>query len=256
MNKSGPGLFEAVIESWRLVIANAGELARIALVPFLLFIALNRLEATFEPEGMGILARDLLFTVLAAPPAAMLLMPWYRRLLSTADPAMAARPAMWWSVALMVRWVGLDIMVFAALAPVLAMAIQADAAGGEAAPPPEILFIYLTTIIIGFYLFYGRMGLSVPAAAAESDHRYRRSWVATRENGWRIGLAFLLCWVPIQFLIEILGEPLDVENPTMAMQYFNAALGAAVRVLSELVGAAVFAQFYLAQTAPPLEGEW
>ena len=55
MNKSGPGLFEAVIESWRLVIANAGALARIALVPFLLFIALHRLEATFEPEGMAIL---------------------------------------------------------------------------------------------------------------------------------------------------------------------------------------------------------
>ncbi len=256
MNGSGPGLIEAVIESWRLVIGNAAALARIALVPFLLFIALHRLEAAFEPEGMGVLAWQLLFTVLAAPPAVMLLMPWYRRLLTVADPAMTARPAMWWSVALMLRWVGLDIMVLAALAPVTAMSVQAVAAGGEATPRPDILFIYLTTIIIGFYLFYGRLGLSVPAAAAESDHRYRRSWTATRETGWRIGFAFLLCWMPIQFLAVILGAPLAVEDPTMAMQYFDAALGATFRVVSELLGAAIFAQFYLAQTAPPLEGEW
>jgi hypothetical protein len=255
MNGSGPGLFEAVIESWRLVIGNAAALARIALLPFLLFMALHRLEAAFEPEGMGVLARDLLFTVLAAPPAAMLLMPWYRQLLAAADPAMAARPAMWWSVALMFRWVGLDIMVFATLAPVLAMSVQAIAAGGEAEPRPDIFFIYLTTVIIGFYLFYGRMGLSVPAAAAESDHRYRRSWTATHENGWRIGLAFLLCWMPVQFLIEILGGPLDVESPTMAMQYLDAALGAFFRVVSELLGAAVFAQFYLARSARPSENE-
>ena len=54
MNGSGPGLIEAVIESWRLVIGNAGSLARVALVPFLIFIALNRLESAFMPEG----ARD------------------------------------------------------------------------------------------------------------------------------------------------------------------------------------------------------
>jgi hypothetical protein len=115
MNGSGPGLFEAVIESWRLVIGNAGALARIALIPFLLFIALHRLELAFEPEGMAILAWDLLFTILAAVPAVMLLMPWYRRLLAAADPAMQARPAMWWSVVLMLRWAGLDILFFAGM---------------------------------------------------------------------------------------------------------------------------------------------
>lgn len=255
MNDSGPGLIEAVIESWRLVISNAGALVRVAAIPFLLFVALNRIEAVFMPEGMGVLAWDLLFTVLAAPPAAMLLMPWYRQLLAAANPAMAARPAMWWSVALMLRWVGLDIMVFSALAPVLAMSIQAVAAGGEAVPRPDILFIYLTTIVVGFYLFYGRLGLSVPAAAAESNHSYRRSWVATRENGWRITFAFLLCWMPIQFLIDILRQPLAVENPSLAMQYLDAAQGAFFRIVSELLGAAVFAQFYLARTAAPSEDE-
>ena len=85
MNGSGPGLFEAVIESWRLVIGNAVALARIALLPFLLFIALHRLGTTFKPEGMAILAWDLLFTILAAAPAAMLLMPWYRHLLASGE---------------------------------------------------------------------------------------------------------------------------------------------------------------------------
>jgi hypothetical protein len=189
MNGSGPGLFEAVIESWRLVIGNAAALARIALVPFLIFIALNRLKSAFEPEGMAILAWNLLFTILAAGPAVMLLMPWYRRLLAAADPAMKARPAMWWSVVLMLRWVGLDIMFFAGMAPVVAMSIQVVAAGGEPVPRLDIFAFYWTAIIMGSYLFYGRMGMALPAAAAESDHSYRRSWAMTQDSGWRIGFA-------------------------------------------------------------------
>jgi hypothetical protein len=257
MNKSGPGLFEAVIESWRLVIGNAGAIARIALIPFLLFIALHRLEATFEPEGMAILGWNLLFTILAAVPAAMLLMPWYRRLLAAGDPAMKERPAMWWSVVLMLRWVGLDIMFFAALAPIAAISLQTTAAGAETAPgSPGIVIFYFATFIISAYLFYGRMGLALPAAAAEADHGYRRSWAATGAIGWRIGLAIVLCWLSINIPIEMLREPLAVDDPTLAMQYLDAALGALFRTVNELLGAAVFAQFYLARTAPPLEGEW
>ena len=97
MNGSGPRLFEAVIESWRLVIGNTAALARTALLPLVIFIALERLDSAFRPEGAAILAWQLLLTILAAPPAVMLLMPWYRRLLTAADPAMAARPATWWS---------------------------------------------------------------------------------------------------------------------------------------------------------------
>ena len=257
MNKSGPGLFEAVIESWRLVIANAGALVRIALVPFILFVALHRLEAAFKPEGMAILAWNLLFTILAAVPAVMLLMPWYRRLLAAADPAMKARPAMWWSVVLMLRWVGLDIMFFAALAPIAAISLQTMAAGAEPASANSgIVIFYFATFIISAYLIYGRMGLALPAVAAEADHGYQRSWAATGASGWRIGLAIVLCWLSINIPIEMLREPLAVENPTLAIQYLDAALGAAFRTVNELLGAAVFAQFYLARKAPPLEGEW
>ena len=56
MNGSGPGLIEAVVESWRLVVGNAGSFARVAFVPFLIFIALNRLDSAFMPEGMAALA--------------------------------------------------------------------------------------------------------------------------------------------------------------------------------------------------------
>lgn len=253
MNGSGPRLFEAVIESWRLVIGNAASLARIALVPFLLFVALHRLEGAFKPEGMAILAWDLLFTILAAGPAVMLLMPWYRRLLAVADPSMEPRPATWWAIVLMLRWVGLDILFFAGMAPVIAMSIQVVAAGGEPVPRLDIFVFYWTMLVMGSYLFYGRMGMALPAAAAESDHSYRRSWAMTRDNGWRIGFAIILCWLPIQLVIETLRQPLATEDPTLAIQYLDAALGALLRTVNELLVTAVYVQFYLARTMPAEE---
>ncbi|MEN8197237.1 MAG: hypothetical protein ABFS30_12110 [Pseudomonadota bacterium] len=256
MNGSGPGLFEAVIESWRLVIGNAAALARVALVPFLLFMALHRLGETFRPEGMAILAWDLLFTTLAAVPAVMLLMPWYRQLLAPSDPSLGSRPTMWWSIVLMLRWMGLDMMFFAALAPIAAISIRTMTTAVESAPENSgIVVFYFATFIISAYLFYGRMGLALPAAAAESDHSYRRSWTETGNNGWRIGFAILLCWLSIQIPVDILRQPLAVENPTLAAQYLDAALGALFRTVNELLGAAVFAQFYLARRARPSEDE-
>lgn len=251
MNGSGPGLFEAFIESWRLVIGNAATLARTALIPFLIFIALERLQWAFRPEGEAILAWNLLFTILAAPPAVMLLMPWYRQLLAAADPGLAARPATWWSMVLMLRWLGLDIMFLAVLAPALVITAQVIAAGAEAAPRFEIVLIHYALVFIGSYLIYGRMGLALPAAAAESDHKYRRAWSMTGDNGWRIGLAIVFLALTLEFPIAILRLPLAVENATMAMQYLDAMLGALFRVVNELLSTAVFAQFYLARMAGP-----
>ena len=200
---------------------------------------------------MAVLAWDLLFTILAAVPAVMLLMPWYRRLLAASDPAMLDRPAMWWSVVLMLRWAGLDILFFAGMAPVLAMSIQMVAAAGEPVPRLDIFLFYWTMLVFGSYLFYGRMGMALPAAAAESDHSYRRSWAMTRDNGWRIGFAIILCWLPIQLLIETLREPLVTEDPTLAMQYLDAVLSGLFRIVNELLVTAVYVQFYLARAAGP-----
>jgi hypothetical protein len=246
-----------VIESWRLVIGNAVALARLALLPFLIFVALNRLEKAFMPEGMSVLAWDLLFMILAGPPAVMLLMPWYRRLLAAGDPSLASPPAMGWSLVLMLRWAGLDILFFMAVAPALAMLTQAAMVGGEFTPRGEVIIFNYASIIVGSYLFYGRMGLALPAAAAGADHRYRRSWAMTSDNGWRIGLAILLCALPLEFLIGSLRAPLlVVENPTPTLLYLDAALGAVFRIVNELLGAAVFAQYYLARTtAAPEEDE-
>lgn len=254
MTGSGPGLIEAVIESWRLVVGNAAALVRVAAIPFLIFVALSRIEAVFRPEGIAELPWALLFIILAAGPAVMLLMPWYRMLLLAADPSLASRPAAWWSIMLMLRWVGLDVMFFAMLAPVTMISIQATAAGLDSAPRGEIFLLYFASIAFGSYLIYGRMGLALPAAAAESDHGYRRSWAATGNTGWRIGIAILLCALSIEFPINILRQPLMVENPTLAMQYLDAALSALYRVVNELLGAAVFAQFYLARMADRGEG--
>jgi hypothetical protein len=257
MSNPGPGLFEAVIESWRLVIGNAGALARVALLPFLIFVALHRLEAAFDPEGLGVLVWSLLFRILAAVPAAILLMPWYRRLLVAANPGLASQPAMGWTVILMLRWVGLEIMFFAALTPITAIWIQTLATGAEPAPGVSgMTLFYIATFIIGVYLFYGRMGLAIPAAAAESDHSYRHSWATTAAYGRRISVAIILCWLSIQIPTEMLREPLATDNPTLAIQYLDAALAALFSIVNELLAAAVFAQFYLARTAPPLEGEW
>lgn len=258
MNDSGPGLIEAVIESWRLVIGNARDLARIALLPFLIFMALHRLEAAFMPEeGMAILGWNLLFTVLSAFPAAMLLMPWLRGILTARDPALASRPAMWWSVVLMLRWAGLDVMVFAALAPVTALSIRAGLAGaGEAGDLTGLLILFWAIFAFSAYLFYGRMGLSLPAAAAESDHSYRRAWASTAGIGGRIALAVVLCWVSIQIPVDLLREPLQTEDPGAAAQLLDAALAGLFRTVNELLSAAVFAQFYMVANTRPMHGEW
>ncbi len=258
MNDSGPGLIDAVLESWRLVLGNARELVRISLVPFVIFMSLERLENAVMPEeGMAVMGWTFLFTILMAVPAGMLLMPWFRLLLAARDPAMAARPAAWWSVALTLRWVGLDVMFFAAMVPVMLMSIQAGTA--PAAQPGDtagIFILFWVIFILGSYLIYGRMGLTLPAAAAQTDHSYSRAWSATGSYGWRIGFAVILCWLSIQIPIDLLREPLKSDDPTAAALLLDAALMALFRTINELLSAAVFAQFYLASTTRPMSGEW
>lgn len=251
MNQSGPNLFEAVIESWRMVFGNAAALVRASILPFFLFLGLHRLEELVRADGVvSGLAWGLVFTVLAAVPAVILLMPWYRQLLAVHAPAMSAEPAPGWALILMLRWAGLDVMFFIAMAPISALMIQSTPQAGEsAAGTPGLVIFYYATVVIGAYLVYGRMGLAVPAAAAESDHSYLRSWFATRDIGWRIGFAVLICALSIEIPIGILRAPLAVEDPTLGMQYLDAALNAVFRVVNELLGAAVFVQFYLAGMA-------
>jgi hypothetical protein len=257
MNQTGPSLTEAVIESWRSVFGNAAPLARASVLPFFLFLALQRIDQIVGTnEGAYRILWGVVSTVLSAVPAIILLMPWYRHLLAARIPALASRPALGWSFVMMVRWAGLDVMFFIAMAPITAVLAQSGQQGSEAASgvAGAVLFYYMA-LVIAAYLIYGRMGLSVPAAAAESDHRYMRSWLATRENGWRIGFAILICWLSIEFPISILRAPLAVDNPTLAMQYLDATLAAVFRVVNELLGAAVFTQFYLASLTGKSDAE-
>lgn len=248
MNKTGPSLTEAVIESWRSVFENAAPLARASVLPFFLFLALQRIDQVVGASGgvFGIIW-GAAYTILSAVPAVILLMPWYRKLLAARMPAMASQPSLGWSFVMMVRWAGLDLMFFIAMAPITALLSQSGLQSGNPGPGAgNVLLFYYMAFVIGAYLFYGRMGLAVPAAAAESDHRYMRSWFATRENGWRIGFAVLICILPLEIPVEILQSQLSVDGAPLAMQYLNASLGAVVRVVNELLTATIFAQFYLA----------
>jgi hypothetical protein len=258
MNDSGPGLIDAVIQSWRLVLGNARDLVRIGLVPFVIFMGLERLEKAVMPdEGYAVLGWTLLFTILPAVPAAMLLMPWLRSLLAARDPALAARPVGWWSVVLTLRWAGLDVMFFAAMMPVTVMSIQVGMEGGGQPGEAAAIFIMFWAIfILGSYLIYGRLGLSLPAAAAESDHSYRKAWSVTGSYGWRIGFAVILCWLSIQIPVDLLREPLKSDDPTAVALFLDAALTALSRTINELLSAAVFAQFYIARAARTMQGEW
>jgi len=258
MSQSGPGLFEAVIESWRLVIGNVADVARIALIPFVMFMALHRLEDAVTPEeDMAILGWRLLFTILMAVPAAMLLMPWLRGILSAHDLAMTNPSPTSWTGVLMLRWAGLDIMFFAAMAPVMAMDIQAEMADpGEPVSLDGAYILFWAVLIFGAYLIYGRMGLSLPAAAAQSDHSYRRAWAGSGGFGWRIGFAVILCWLSILIPVDVLRSPLELEDPTAATLFVDAVLDALFRTVNELLSAAVFAQFYIAANTRPMHGEW
>lgn len=258
MNDAGPGLIDAVLESWRLVLGNARDLVRIGLFPFLVFMGLARLETAVMPEqGFAVLGWTLLFTILPAVPAAMLLMPWLRSLLAVRDPALAARPVAWWSIVLMMRWVGLDVMFFAVMAPVTAILIQMGmAGGGEPGQAAGIFILHWVIFILGSYLIYGRMGLSLPAAAAETDHSYRKAWSVTGSYGWRIGFAVILCWLSVQIPVDLLRETMKSDDPTAVTLLLDAALTALFRTINELLSAAVFVQFYLASTARPMQGEW
>lgn len=245
--ETGPGLVEAVLTSWRLLFDNLRFYLRFALLPFAMFMALHRLEEIVKPEaGMAILGWTFLFTVLAAIPATMLLMPWFRMLLAARSPALAARPAGWWWVVLGLRWAGLDVLMFLALAPVLGMAIRVVSAGGAQVPHPELVALYWATMILGGYLIYGRMGLSLAGAAAEADHRYRISWAATRHNGWRIGLAIILCWLSVDLPVDFLRSALAEAEPSPAVDILDAAFAALFRTVNELLSAAVYVQFFLA----------
>ncbi len=253
MSTSAPGVFEAVVGSWRLLLADPPRTARLALLPFFLFLALHRLDSILAPEGVAKVAWGLVFTVLAAVPAMLLLMPWLRGIMAAADPRLNDRPAAGWHLVLLQRWIGLNVMFYVMLLPLQIYTIGLETPGEAAAAQGSggVALLFMLLLMLGTYLFYGRMGMALPAAAAEHDHSYLRSWRATRETGWRIAIAILICAASVLIPISGLSRPLLVADPTLAQQYLAAALHALFQVADELLGAAVLVQFYAPVRTPP-----
>ena len=234
------------LQAWRILIEHSGAALRIAILPFLILLAMHRLVGIVAPAGLQAFGWQLLYVAVFPIPAAVLLVPWYRLILSAQRPELAHRPARWWYVAFMIRTVWLELMLFAFQTPSLVAGIMAMENGDT----PDLglaqlaLLFLLVGLAPGFYL-YGRAGLSLPAAAAGDDDSYGRSWRTTDRAGWRIaGIVFLL-W----FTFFVISGLLPVTSPGIVAS----AVSAAIDVVRELAMAGALALVYLHYRRTPVE---
>jgi len=233
-----------VLDAWRMLVEHSGAALRNAVLPFLMLVAMHRVSVVVEPEGVQVIAWQVLYVAVFPIPAALLLVPWYRLILSAQRPELAARPAQWWYIVFMLRTLGLELMLFVFHAPSIAAGILAMEGGGE--PDPQMLrlaLISLAALAPGFYL-YGRMALALPAASGAGDDSYGKSWGVTRGAGWRIaGIVFVL-W----FMFYILNVMAAGLEPGV----FASAVDAAIDVARELTMAAAIALVYLHYDRTPV----
>lgn len=256
---SGPDLprWGIVLQAWRVLIENSGAALRNAVLPFLILLALHRLIQIAEPEGMQAFAWQFLYVAVFPIPAALLLVPWYRLILSSQRPELANRPAYWWYFAFMIRTLGLELMLFAFQIPALVAGIMAVEGSGP--PDPELVrlarLLFLLALAPGFYL-YGRAALSLPAAAGGDDDSYGRSWRTTDGAGWRIaGIVFAL-WFMFRVISELVfGAPTEGVAPGPP-GVLESALLAAIDVVRELAMAAALALVYLHYGRAPVVDEF
>lgn len=238
-------VWETAFASWRYLLENAGAALPAAALPFLLILALNRIGVWLDPHGMAALAWGFAYTVLFAVPATLLLVPWYRRVLSAAQSGPSGRPAAWWSAVFLARTLALELLLFTALLPAQAVFVRIEEAGGEPDPAQfsTVLILFLA-LLPGLY-FYARSAMALPAAASEGDHRYARSWRLTASSGWGIVGVLLLCAVPV-FLVSLgLAEPASDAASPPPPSFLKSALSAALSVTGELVSATALAHVYL-----------
>lgn len=238
-------VWETAFASWRALLENAGVALRCAALPFLMILALGRLGVWLDPQGMAQAVWGFAYTVLFAVPATLLLVPWYRHLLSAAEPGLAGRAASWWSAMFLARTIALELLLFAVLLPSQILLIRIEAAGGEPDPGQSSTVLILFLALLPGLYFYVRSAMALPAAASEGDHRFARSWRMTVSGGWHIVGVLLLCALPI-FLIGLgmVGPPPET-GPPPPPGFLKSALGAALSVTGELIAATALAHIYL-----------
>ncbi len=249
---SGPDLprWGIALQAWRVLIENSGAALRVAVLPFLMLLAMHRLIDVAEPAGSQVFGWALLNVVIFPIPAALLLVPWYRLILSAQRPDLADRPARWWYVAFMIRTLWLELMLFAFQTPALVAVIMATQNGDT--PDPELVqlarLLFFLALAPGFYL-YGRAGLSLPAAAGGDNNSYGRSWRMTGGAGWRIAGIVFVMWFSFYIIGGIVsGATAEGAPPGILVS----ALSAAIDVVRELAMAAALALVYLHYGKPPV----
>ncbi len=241
------------IEAWQILIEKSGAALRNAVLPFLILLAMHRISDVVAPAGPAAIAWHLLFVAVFPIPMALLLVPWYRLILSAQRPELADRPARWWYVAFMIRTLGLELMWFAFQIPSVVVGMMAMDGGG--APDPQLaglaFILFVAALAPSFYV-YGRVGLALPSAAAGEDDSYGRAWRMTGGAGLRIAAISFVVWFPF-FMIGALLAGAPAEGTPPPPDFLDAVVAAAIDVFRELAMAAALALIYAHYGRPPVE---
>lgn len=231
-------VWDITAESWRQVTGSASIWLRQALLPFLLLLALNRLDAQIGSQDVAGLPWRFVHVLLYALPMAWFLVPWYRTILpKSGGPAPAAT-----YLRFVLRWLGLDVAFFVVVLPARLLLIRIAALDGEADPQMSGLFMLAALLVVPALYAYARCSLAIPAAAAGADSRYGQAWRRAEGNGWRIIGAALLASSPILVLLMLVPVAADPELPPT---FARSVLLTATQIVLELVVATVLARIYL-----------
>lgn len=230
-------VWDVVTESWREVAGNAASWLPRALFPFLMLLALNRLDAQLDSPDFAGLPWRFVFTLLYALPMTWFLVPWYREIVAGAAGPAAGIDYTRFAL----RWLGLDVGFFIATLPFRLVMIQR--AGLEEHPDPQLgmLFLLAAVMVIPALYGYARFSLAVPAAATGADHRYDHAWRTTAENGWRIAGAAILASAPIILAMTFVPR----GDPDLPPAFALSVLVSAVQLFLELLVATVLARIYI-----------
>lgn len=229
-------VWDIVVESWRQVAGNAAAWLPGALFPFLMLVALNRLDAWLDSPDFAGLPWRFAYVLLYALPMAWFLVPWYRQIMPSATlPAAGAD-----YVRFALRLLGLDVAFFVATLPMRAAMIQLLALDDQPDPQLSGTFLIAALLVPPALYAYARCSLAIPAAAAGADDRYERAWRATEDNGWRIVGAALLVSAPVVLLTIFL----PARDPEMPPSFAMSVIVSAVQIALELLVATVLARVH------------
>lgn len=234
---------DTIVESLRYLLDHRAEALRLAAVPFLLSLALDRLGHLLEPGGWALLPWMFLRLIAYSLPAAWLLVPWYRRILLGEAVSGSARAPI--HARFLQTWVSLDVLPLVVLMPLAIAGVMSDGQGAGA----DLEFGRFATMSTIFLLppviyVYMRCYLAAPLAATGREGGYLRSWLATSGNGWAVFNTQLLWYAPIYPLLYI-ASGLYPENPTTTESFIGSVLSSGFYILVELVFATVTAHIYL-----------